>query len=163
MIESNQLYSRAIDAVGAKKVAHALDLSLSHTYRIARNPMDIDNPDGTGARNDLDRLEAFGDLMAAHPAFGLSVLVLLRMWIDERFARWFGTAISSPLVDSELAAKAGEVCKEFGELLQQLRPGFDADVVAKEASDVVAVLEQLIKAAECTDDKPATKTLRVGA
>ena len=64
--DTSAIYARAIDTVGAKRVAHALGLSLSHTYRLQRPTMDVD-PDGTGARSDLDRIEALVDLLAARP------------------------------------------------------------------------------------------------
>lgn len=160
MTESYQVYHRAIEAVGAKKLAHALDLSLSHTYRLARHPMDSNDPDGTGGRNDLDRFEALGDVLAAHPKTGLPTLALLHGWMEERFSRWLGRANPAPLADSHLATKAGELCREFGELLVEARPGFDADRVVKEASEVIAVLQLLIRSAELSDN---VQPLRVQA
>ena len=46
MMETSEIYGRAIEVVGAKRVAQALGLSLSHTYRLQRPTMDED-PDGT--------------------------------------------------------------------------------------------------------------------
>lgn len=116
--------------------------------------MDVENPDATGGPNFFDKFEAFGDLMAAHPAQGMSVLVQLRIWTDEKFERWFRHGAQSPLLDVELAARAGQACKEFGEFVASLQPGFDPDTVAKEAADVIAILEIIVKAAEKRDDIP---------
>lgn len=112
-MDTNEIYSNAIKAVGAKRIAHALGLSLSHTYRLARPTMDVD-PDGTGARSDLDRVELFVDLLAARPG-GRVVLVQMRQWFDALFNRALGAWGGGELTEDTFRGHVGRAVSEFGE------------------------------------------------
>lgn len=112
-MDTNDIYRSAIEAVGAKRIAHALGLSLSHTYRLARPTMDVD-PDGTGARSDLDRIELFVDVLAARPA-GRVVLVQMRQWFDALFQRALGAWGGGELTEDTFRGHVGRAVSEFGE------------------------------------------------
>lgn len=158
MIESNQIIRAAAKAksINPKKLAHAFGVDISTVYSFARPQADPTHPDATGAINFVDRFEAFGDLLSAHPREGMPIIVLLHTYVNELFARWMQNAIASPLLDSELVARAGQACMEFGEFVASLQPGesFDADRIAREGADVIAVIHQIMVAAERRDDSP---------
>lgn len=115
MHDTSDLYRSAIEAVGAKRIAHALGLSVSHVYRLQRPTMDVD-PDGTGARTDLDRLETLVDLLAARPA-GRPVLIEIRQWLDALFDRALGAWGGSELTVDRFHAQVGMVAKKVGEAI----------------------------------------------
>lgn len=54
--ETYQVLREAIDAVGVKKVASALDVSTSLVYKWCQEPKSDENPDASGVTNPLDRL-----------------------------------------------------------------------------------------------------------
>lgn len=116
-METSDLYRDAIEAAGAKRLAHALGISLSHAYRLARPTMDVD-PDGTGARSDLDRLEALVDLLASRPE-GRPVLVKMRQWTDALFRRALGAWAGPALDEDTLADQVGRAVKEVGEAISR--------------------------------------------
>lgn len=55
-MESYEVIARAIDKVGAKKVAHDVRVSTSLVYKWSQKPKD-DARDSSGARNPLDRVQ----------------------------------------------------------------------------------------------------------
>jgi hypothetical protein len=114
-MDTSEIYRDAMEAAGAKRLAHALGLSLSHAYRLARPTHDVD-PDGTGARSDLDRLEALVDLLASRPQ-GRPVLVKMRQWTDALFRRALGAWAGPALDDDSLAEQVGRAVKEVGEAI----------------------------------------------
>lgn len=159
MAESYELFKDAIEAIGARKVARALGLqSVSSAYRLARHPMDEDDPDGTGARNDLDRLEQLMDVLAAHP-HARPVLIRFRLFFDGTFRRALDHEEVLPLTSDRVADKAARLCKEFGELLAEM-PSMDPDRIVNEGSELMAVLDRLIQAAEATKEEASARRLR---
>jgi len=145
MKDTHELYRAAIDAIGAKKVAHALGLGLSHTYRLQRAPMDEGDADGTGARSDVDRIEMLIDVLAAHPN-ARPALHLWRLHFDALFARAVDRATPRPLTEEGLAAEVGRTCKEFGELLAECGPDLDPARVRKEGTEAIEAIKRLIQA-----------------
>jgi hypothetical protein len=145
--DTHELYRAAIDAIGAKKVAHALGLSLSHTYRLQRPPMDESDGDGTGARSDADRIEMLVDVLAAHP-YARPVLHRGRLHFDALFRRALDREDMRPLSAEALAAQVGGVCKEFGEFLRECGPMLEPHRVLKEGAEAIEAIERLIRAAQ---------------
>lgn len=113
--DTNEIYRHAIEAVGAKRLAPALGLSLSHLYRLQRPTMDAE-PDGTGARSDLDRVETMVDLLAARPS-GRPVLVEMHGWFDALFDRALGAWGGDRLTPDRFHAQVGRAVKEVGEVI----------------------------------------------
>lgn len=149
--DTSDLYRHAIDAVGAKRVAHALGLSLSHTYRLQRPTMDVD-ADGTGARSDLDRLETLVDLLAARPA-GRPVLIELRGWMARLFDRALGAWAEADLSEDAFTAQVGRAVQEFGEALtccraEVLHQSERRRALRKELREAIAALEGLDRSLE---------------
>lgn len=149
MTETHELYRAAIDAIGAKKVAHALGLSLSHTYRLQRPPMDESDGDGTGARSDVDRIEMLIDVLAAHP-YARPVLHQWRLHFEAMFRRALDREEIRPVSDEALARKVGDVCREFGEFLRECGPTLDARRVLKEGAEAIEAIERIIRAAQAS-------------
>jgi len=167
MYETHELMRRIIDTVGAKVVAHALHLSLSHVYRMARHPMDADDPDGTGTRNDLDRIEMLVDVLAARP-HARPVLRELHLWFDALFRRALDREEPAPLTDIELARRLGHVVREFGEFLETCDArDLDPKRVWQEGSEALDAIERLlravqagVKAADEGEQPPVVASLR---
>ena len=141
-METSDIYRHAIEAVGAKRVAHALGVSLGHTYRLQRPTMDID-ADGTGARSDLDRIEALVDLLASRPE-GRPVLVEMRGYLTSTLDRALGAWEGGALTESRLLSLQGKACREVGEALvrcdwHRLEP----DAARKEIREAIAALEEM--------------------
>src|SRR5262245_29173535 len=116
MDENWTIYRDFADAIGPKKVASALHLSLQQVYKLCQ-PLEAD-----GVRSDFDRIEQLIDVGAAHPACK-PVLVRARLQIDSWFRRALDRDAMAPLTDEKLAERAGVICDEVGDLLQRMRPG----------------------------------------
>lgn len=153
MTDSHVLYKAACDAIGAKKVASALNLSLACTYRLCQ-PMEAD-----GIRSDIDRIEQLVDVLAAHPR-ARPVVHLFRLHFESVFKRTEDYDSPLPLTDERLAQKAGTICNEVGDLLRTLQPGYDSTVVAKEASEVIVAVERLMKSLHQEPCNKQAKPLR---
>lgn len=146
-IETHQIMGHALEVAGAKRVAHTLGLSLGHTYKLARHPMDASDPEGTGVRNDLDRIEALADLLASRPG-GAAVLVEMREWFDGLFERALGTRPSAGLTPERMASEASRTLTEFGQFIAECRPGaYDPERLVREGAEAVAAIESLMRAA----------------
>jgi len=141
-METSEIYRRALEAIGAKKFAHALGVSLGHAYRLARPTMDVD-ADGTGARSDLDRLETLIDLLAARPE-GRPVLVELRSYLTGLLDGALGAWSGGELTEGRLLSLQGKACREVGEALvrcdwNRLEP----EAAKREIEEAIAALEEL--------------------
>lgn len=161
-MDTSEIYRSAIDVAGAKRVAQALSLSLSHTYRLQRAAMDED-PEGTGARSDLDRIEALVDLLAARPA-GRPVLVQMRQWFDALFDRALGAWGGGQLCVDRFHALFGEATREVGEAVSRCqREALECEelraALRKELQEAIAALSELDGALA---RRPANEVRRVG-
>lgn len=56
LAETHRILKSAIDRAGPKRVAQALDVSLSLVYKWTQAPRTKDSPQASGARNPLDKL-----------------------------------------------------------------------------------------------------------
>jgi hypothetical protein len=155
-VESWQVYRDFIDAIGAKKVASALNLSMAQVYKL-QQPIEAD-----GVRSDIDRLEQLVDVAAAHTD-ARPALIRARLHIDSFFRRALDRDTPQPLTDTRIAEKAGHICEEVGELLQCMKPGFDREDVSKEASEVIDAVDRLMRALNQKPCAPSNRTpLRAG-
>src|SRR5690606_38807911 len=104
--------------------------------------------DGTGTRNDLDRIEMLVDVLAARP-HARPVLRELHLWFDSLFRRALGREEPAPLTDVELAHRLGHVVREFGEFLETCDArDLDPKRVLQEGSEAMDAIERLIRAAQ---------------
>ncbi len=152
MTESSDIYQHAIEAVGAKRIAQALGLSLSHVYRLARPTMEED-PNGTGARSDLDRLDTLVDLLAARPG-GRPVLVEMRAYLVGMLDRALGAWGGGELTHGRLLALQGEAVKEIGEALVRCDwERLDRGAARREIQEAIAALETLAAALDTKEQR----------
>lgn len=147
MTESHDVLRRAIDAAGAKRVAQALGLSLGYTYRFARHPMDPHDPDGTGAANPLDRIEALAELLAVRPE-GRPILVELQRWFGGLFDRLLSDRAPERLTVDRFHAHVGQVMKEAGEAVAKCQSSALAcaqmrEGLRRELAEAIAALTSL--------------------
>ncbi len=152
MIETTQLISAAGEAVGYKKLSHALGLSLAHTYKLAADPMSLDQP----VRNDLDRIGSVIDLLAALP-HARPALILWKEFFDEAFNRALNREHLSALTCEAVPAVAEKLCREFADVLRECRKDYVPDALAKQAAELMAELSLLIRCGELKDDQPNRK------
>lgn len=145
MHDSHELFAASIEVIGAKKVASALNLSLAHTYRLQRSPLDED-PNGTGARNDVDRIEQLVDVLAAHPR-ARPVLHRWRLYFDALFRRAIDHEDARPVSEGAFAERVGQAVIEFGEMLKQCGSDVDPARVAKEGAETIEAIERLVRSA----------------
>lgn len=150
MMESHEIYARAISAIGAKKVARALGLSLSHVYRFQRHPCDDSDPEGTGARNHLDALEQLVDILAAHPR-ARPVIVHLRLWFESLFKRALDRTQGEPTTLNELRAQSTNALREVADVVDacnDMETEFCRQKITDEALQARDLLDRIIAACE---------------
>lgn len=138
-LESHEMVRQMIDAVGVRRVARALNVGTSHVYRMARHPMDDSDPEGTGTRNDFDRLELLVDVLAAHPQ-ARPTLRLMRLWFESLFARALDNDQGIALDDIERVHRLGHVVKEFGEFMEHAGPHEDPARIAREGAEAMEAI-----------------------
>lgn len=155
MIEARQTLNAVVDAIGAKRAADAMNLSLHHVYKLLADPVTLDAP----VRNDVERLTNLYEVAAAHPK-ARPALILSRLYWKETFARILDRESAEPLSSVDVVLKAQELCAEVSDVLRECKPGYCPDKIAKEASELIAVLEQLVAMAEVSDDTRITVPLR---
>lgn len=147
MIEPDYLYRRLTKVVGAKRLATLLGLSLSHLYRLGREPMDVD-PDGTGARNDFDRIEVAVEAAALRPG-GAEVVREVELWFDALFARVRQVRPVEPLDADEIPAHASRIMREAADVIDECgRRGCEPTRLVKEIAEAMEALERLSLAAQ---------------
>lgn len=154
-METNDLFHIAGDAVGFKQLSHALGLSLAHTYKLAADPMSLDVP----VRNDLDRIASVVDMMAARP-HAKPALVLWRTWFQDLFARAIYDERAPVLTCDNVQATTERLCSEFADVLKECRKDFVPEAVAKQAAELMAVLETLVRCAGVKTEQRKTVPLR---
>ena len=98
--------------------------------------MDEAEPDGTGTRNDLDRLEILVDVLAARPA-ARPTLRLLRLWCDSLFARVLDADEGVAMDDVERVHRLGHTVREFGEFMEHAAGNEDPARIAREGAEAM--------------------------
>lgn len=150
MDRSRDLYRRTVEAIGVKKYIAATGLSMGHVYRCMRSPMDVENPDGTGAdRIDWDRFVLTMELLHALP----DEKPLLMEWeleARELFGRLLRHEVPRLVTHEALLAIVAKCAKEAGEATAEaLTAGNRALAIqaATEASQEYAKLAATLSAA----------------
>lgn len=162
MIETHLLYESAIRAIGAKKVANAMSLSLAYVYRLRQPPMAIDAESNGADRNDFDRVEALIDVLAAYPA-GRPVLVLMRTWFNAITDRALGVWKPEPISAERRAAKTAHCLREFAEFIEAAGGGeLDTERLQKEGADAIEAIERLMTACALGMEDEPEEVRRIG-
>lgn len=114
---SAELYRETVEVAGVKRVARALGLSDRMVYLLARDPMDPEHPDQTGAaRNDLDRLVTLLEVVSTLP----SARPLLHKWrafFEQLFDRLIYRQEPGPCSHDRVVELASIAIKEHGEAM----------------------------------------------
>jgi hypothetical protein len=153
--DTSLLFRRGMDVAGPKRMAHALNASLGHTYRMGRDSGDVD-AEGTGARNMFDHMEAAGELLASRGEDGRAVLVEWRQWTDALFSRLLGESVPARPVTME---DVGAAAKEFGEFAAAAG---DPERVNKEGAEAIAkIVEIMQRSSARTAPAPARHGLEI--
>lgn len=147
MIEPHHLYRRLTEVVGAKRLAVLLGMSLSHLYRLGREPLDTD-PDGTGARNEFDRIEVAVEAASLRPG-GQEVVREVELWFHALFARVRQVRPVAPLSSAEIPAHASKIMREAADVIDECsRGGCEPIRLVKEIAEAMEALERLSLAAQ---------------
>ncbi len=109
-MESYEVLKQAVDRVGAKQVAAALNVSTSLVYKWCEKPPEDDDDYASGARNPLDRVIALLECTGDHE---------LPAWVCQHANGFF---VSNPevdvtAIDSAFVAHTQRMIQDFSELL----------------------------------------------
>lgn len=145
-METWQIIRLAIDETSDVAIAQGTGYDRSTIHKMGRHPADVENPDATGVQNFLDRVEGFIHQLAVRPK-GRPVLRVLRTWFNAKCDEAVG-GDTCALTAEELSQHTARICKEFGELVTECRPG-DCDTrrLVKEGAEAVEAIERLMRAA----------------
>lgn len=148
-MQSHQLYARLLDVLEAPRLARALGIRrVDSVYRLARHPADIEDPDGTGARNDFDRIEAVIEAAVLRPG-GRALVRQIQIWFEALFRRVLDGWQPEPLTDCRLMQKTATAVSEFGDFLGTCTPGeIDPERISKEGAEAIEAIERLVLAAQ---------------
>jgi hypothetical protein len=121
-VDSWELLREAIDRVGVKAIAARLNVSTALVYKWCQEPRTTDDPDGSGARNPVDR-----------------VRLLYLLTKDERIINWLCSAAGGFFVpnpradardrDEQLLGTTQLMIQEFGQLLADISRSIENDGV----------------------------------
>lgn len=152
MLETHQLMQATARVVNHKRMAHALAVSLPHTYVLCADPLTQDAP----VRNDADRLTNLLTELASHRD-GKPTLVLWELYFAQLFGRLVRNEKPAALTCETIIPEAQKLCAHMADVLAECKPGFVPNTIAKEAAEMIAALRTLIECAEEADDTPATR------
>lgn len=149
-VELHTLWAEIIEAAGPKRTASAVGRNVATVYRWARNPMDIEDPDGTGATGLLDWFEAVVDVLAARPGARVT-LRKLQLWTAAIFARALDRGERRPETNEQLTSRAVIALRELADVIDECRKNDpDEARLIHECLEVQEVLAQIIAAAEAS-------------
>jgi hypothetical protein len=142
-VKSWEVLRTATDRVGVKAVAAKLRLSTALVYKWCQEPRSAD-PDGSGARNPLDRLKAMYD------ATGDPNLI---NWICSAAGGFFVENPRVPPAETEgqLLVSTQRVVQDFGALLSDISNSIEDDglIAGEEPDRIRQSWERLKSQAEC--------------
>lgn len=142
-MESHEVLRRAVEKIGAKKVAHAMRVSTSLVYKWCEPPREDVSDEASGTRNPLDR-----------------VLALIRSTEDVGLLHWLcnqggGFLVANPVVrsesiDVEYVARTQRMIRNFADVLDAVSEAMEDDrkIDRREAARIRAEWEELKRIAE---------------
>lgn len=157
MIESTQVYRAWAKAIGHKRMASTLAVSLQHSYVLTTDPIARD----IQVRDDIERITNMVEASAAHGAAGKAANIQAELYFSDLFGRVNRNESPTPLTCESVILRAQEGCAHFSDVLRSCKPGFIPDEVAKEAAEMIVWLREFVACAEASDDVPQTKPIRV--
>lgn len=147
MIEPHYLYRRLTEVVGAKKLSLIMGISLSHLYRLGREPMDTD-PEGTGSRNEFDRIEVAVEAAALRPG-GKEVVREVELWFQALFTRVRQVQPVEPLRIEDLPGHASRIMRETADVIEECgRAGGCSERLGKELAEAMEAMQRLYLASQ---------------
>lgn len=142
-MNSWQVLREAADRIGVKALAARLNLSTALVYKWCQEPPSDQDPDGSGARNPLDRLRAI------YAATGDPNII---NWLCKAAEGFF---VPNPVAHQgdtagQLLVSTHRMVQEFGELLTEITRGIDDDgrISGDEAARIRRSWERLKSQAE---------------
>lgn len=119
-MESYEVLKNAVDRVGVKEAASALNVSTSLVYKWCEQPRTDDAGDASGARNPLDRIQALIKCAGSND---------LVSWLCEQNNGFF---VSNPevrhkTVDNEFISHTRRMIQDFSELLNVMSESISDD------------------------------------
>jgi hypothetical protein len=129
-MKSYEVIRHAVDEQGVKAVAAALKVSAALVYKWCEPPAEHDDPEGSGAKNPLDRVREM---------YLLTKDIRLIRWLCNEAGGFF---VSNPVPDLRKSASASIVdetrtmVREFSELLETVTGSLEDDsMIDAEESD----------------------------
>lgn len=109
-MQSYEVLKNAVDKVGVKQVAAALNVSQSLVYKWCQRPRSTENDTASGTRNPLDRLRTLSECTGGD----------LSQWLCEQEGGFF---VQNPKVDAEavneaFVANTQRIIQDFSDLLR---------------------------------------------
>lgn len=147
-IEPHELWAEVIAAGGPKRIAAAVGRNVATVYRWARNPMDVEDPDGTGQTGLFDWLEAVVDTLAARPAARVT-LRKLQLYVVALFERALDRGEPRAESSEQLMTRGVTALREMADVLEECQKADpDEARLIGECLEVQEIISQIISAAE---------------
>ncbi len=109
-MQSYEVIKKAVDKVGVKQVASALNVSRSLVYKWCERPKETDEDTASGTRNPLDRLRALSECTGGD----------LSEWLCAQEGGFFvnNPDVNEDAVDGEFVAQTQRIIHDFSDLLR---------------------------------------------
>lgn len=137
-MESYEVLKRAVDLVGAKQAAGALNVSTSLVYKWCEQPKSDDSEEASGARNPLDRIQALIECGGGDE---------LISWLCNQNDGFYvhNPEIKPDTIDSEFIAHTRRMIQDFSDLLNVMSDSIANDnaIDKREAKDIRQEWESL--------------------
>jgi hypothetical protein len=158
-MKTYEFHRRAIDVLTAERVARIYGVKVTSAYRLARHPADDEDPDGTGARNPLDRIGDLQDALAGYPE-GRALLIEWKATEDQEHARRAGAGHVRRYSPEAVLREVEDVTREFADVVREcgkgvVPNGLCAQRIKREAAELIAELHDLIHAADAWEAQAA--------
>ncbi len=143
-VEAWEVLREAVEKVGVKRIAARLKVSSALVYKWCQEPPSEEDPEGSGAKNPLDRLR-----------------IIIEATQDARLVNWLchaagGFFAQNPCVepkdrDEELLVTTHRVVQDFSEVLTKISNSIENDgQITREEADIIRQAWESLKAqGEC--------------
>jgi hypothetical protein len=146
-MKSYEVIREAVDEPGVKAVAAKLKVSAALVYKWCEPPADADDPEQSGARNPLDRVEALYRITKD--------IKLIRWLCNQAGGFWVGNPEDKPSesLDERVFGETRKMVRDFSELLDTITesleqtPGIDldeADQIRQKWEDLKSLVERFV-------------------
>jgi hypothetical protein len=144
IMKSYEIIRNAVDELGVKAVAAGLKVSSALVYKWCEAPAEHDDPDGSGAKNPLDRVREL---------YLLTKDIHLVRWLCNEAGGFFAANPVPNLrktTDETIFAETREMVRDFSELLDAVTESLEDDqqIDAEESDEIRQKWEDLKACAE---------------